>query len=244
MKEKIKNLILLQECDSKIRAVERKRDEMPVKTEIFEKNLNEKILEDNVKFEKLDHLRKERRVLEQTVQDLENKASNSKVKLSNIKSNKEYTALLKEIETLEKSKVHNEDLIIQIMEEIEKLDQECLSIKKEQERDRAQLEHEKSAVEKEIVDLNMEIAELKKQREGYSSSVDRELLGKYNIIKNRKAGVAIGAVIEGICQSCHMNIPPQMFNELRKCNDLMVCPHCNRLVYWGDDEYFSGEISV
>ncbi len=238
MKEKIKNLIFLQECDNNIRSADIKRQRVPLKIQTMEKEFNERISAYNIKFEKLEKLKKERRSLEQTVQDLESKLQSSRIKLNNIKSNKEYAAVLKEIEVLEKTKNREEDQILHMMEEIESLDRECRMIMKEQEKEKERLENDKNEIKKELDELNAKIEVFEKQRQEYCKAVDRELLGKYNMLKDRRAGVAIGAVIEGVCQSCHMNIPPQSFNELRKCRELMACPHCNRLVYWGEDEYF------
>jgi predicted nucleic acid-binding Zn-ribbon protein len=239
LKEKIKNLILLQECDNKIRAIDTKQQNIPLKIQALEKEFNERVSTYNAKFEKLESLKKERRSLEQLVQDLESKCENSRIKLSNIKSNKEYTAILKEIENLEKSKSQNEDQVLQIMEDIDLLDKECLALKQEQEREKDQLELNKNEIEKELDELKGEAAALKKQRSEYYEAVDHDLLSKYNMLKERKAGVAISAVIGGVCQSCYMNIPPQRFNELIKCNNLMACPNCNRLIYWGGDELFT-----
>jgi hypothetical protein len=44
--------------------------------------------------------------------------------------------------------------------------------------------------------------------------------------------VGIIAVIDAVCQGCHMNIPPQMYNELQRGDNLTKCPMCQRLIYW------------
>jgi predicted nucleic acid-binding Zn-ribbon protein len=79
---------------------------------------------------------------------------------------------------------------------------------------------------------------LEKKRVMFCDSIDKELLKRYLLLQGRKGGIAIGSVIGGVCQSCHMGIPPQKFNELIKCDSLSTCPICNRIVYWGEDIYF------
>jgi predicted nucleic acid-binding Zn-ribbon protein len=64
------------------------------------------------------------------------------------------------------------------------------------------------------------------------------MLKTYDLLRARRAEVAISAVVGGICQACHLEIPPQKFNELQRCKEMMSCPHCNRLIYWGEDEFF------
>lgn len=241
MKDKIKGLIMLQDCDSKLKKVEAKKKEAPLKIRNLEDQYNgaEKLFQE--KQARLESLKKERRGMEQRVQDLENKVEKSNVKLSNIKSNKEYSAALKEIEDLNREKNIEEDKILQIMEEMESLEEEWRKCKDEQAILKNQFETDRKEIEKEIALLDEELALLEKERIKYSDAIDQDLLKKYILIRERKGGISIGPVVNGICQSCHMGIPPQQFNELKKCNDLMSCPNCNRLIYWGEDVFFLKE---
>jgi len=238
LKDDIKKLILLQECDNKIKKNNIKRNDVPTRIKKLEETFNEASEIYKTKFDKLDALKKERRILEQAVQDIESKAEKSQIKLNRIKSNKEYTAVLKEIDDLEKDKNKKEDQILQIMEDIEEMNRECERIKVEQEEHKKEFEAEKKEIEGELLVLNEEAKELEKQRVEYYNAVDQKILKTYDFLKSRLAGVAIGSVVNGICQSCHLEIPPQKFNELLKCETMMSCPHCNRFIYWGEDECF------
>lgn len=238
MKDDIKKLILLQECDNKIKANDVKRKDVPVRIKKLEETFNEVSEIYKTKFDKLDALKKERRALEQGVQDIESKAEKSQIKLNSIKSNKEYTAVLKEIDDLEKEKNKKEDQILQIMEDIEEVSRQCESIKVEQEEHKKEFEAEKKEIEAEFLLLNEEAKELEKQRSEYYNDVDQKILKTYDYLKSRLAGIAIGSVVNGIYQSCHLEIPPQKFNELLKCETMMSCPHCKRFIYWGEDECF------
>ncbi|MDB9822394.1 C4-type zinc ribbon domain-containing protein [Deltaproteobacteria bacterium] len=238
MKEKIKKLILLQDCDNKIKEIEAKKEKIPLKIQGFKNIFNKSEMmfkENNDRFESL---KKDRRGLEQIVQDLESKAEKSQIKLSNIKSNKEYTAVLKEIEVFEKEKNQNEDKTLLLMEEIEVLEKRCIEERDELAELKNQFDRDNEEIQKELHELDKKAAVYDKQRKDYCDAADRELLKRYLFLKGRKDGIAIGAVVGGICQSCHMEIPPQRFNELRKCNSMMTCSNCNRLVFWGEDDYF------
>ncbi len=238
MKDNIKKLIILQECDNKIKAIQAKRDQVPVQIAKLEETFEEASSIYKSKFDKLDSLEKERRALEKDVQDIESRYAKSQEKLNNIKSNKEYTAALKEISDIEKEKGKKEDRILQMMEEIESLKAECNDIKGEQEKLREEYEEEKKEIEKELLELDKETQDLISERTGYNSAIDQRMLKTYDLLRDRRAGVAVSSVIGGICQGCHLEIPPQKFNELQRCNEMMSCPHCNRLIYWGEDEFF------
>lgn len=238
MKEKLIGLILLQECDNKINRLKSLKKDCPVNIQKMEDELNARRSAFQADTDRLESLKKERKTSEQTVQELESKKEKSQVKLSNIKSNKEYAAALKEIEDLEKEKSRIEDGIIVLMEEIEKCEKKCHENEKEIEVIRKDFELDKKRIEQELDEMNKESEVLEKKRLELSAKVEKELLSKYDFLKSRKQGVAIASVINGVCQLCHMNIPPQRFYELIRCNELMNCPNCHRLMYWGEDEFF------
>lgn len=239
MKDHLKHLILLQECDKKIKENQVKRDSVPVRIKRLEESFEEASAIYNSRFEKLDSLEKEKRAMEKEIQVIESRAQKSQEKLNNIKSNKEYTAALKEIEDIEKERLKQEDVLLQMMEDIELLKKECAELKVDKENLRKDFDVEKKEIESELLELNKEAEGLNNQRAGYNNSVDSKMLKTYDLLRTRRAGVAISAVIGGICQACHLEIPPQKFNELQRCNEMMSCPHCNRLIYWGEDEFFT-----
>jgi len=238
LKDKIKDLILLQDCDNKIKEINIRKKEAPSKLQNMKRALDEMEMMLKEKNDRLESIKKDRRVMEQSVQDLESKMEKSRIKLSNIKSNKEYTAVLKEIEDQERGKSLNEDNLLQIMDEIEVLDKNCIEGINELAGIKNQFNRTKEEVEKELKELDDRVDVLEKKRTEFCDAMDKDLLKRYLLLKGRKGGMAIGAVIGGVCQSCHMGIPPQQFNELIKCDSLPDCPNCNRMVYWGEDVYF------
>ncbi|MBW1999477.1 MAG: hypothetical protein JRJ29_16140 [Deltaproteobacteria bacterium] len=235
LKEEISLLVQLQDCDDEIRSILNRKKEGPLKIRKLEEKLNafrEKVREDN---DRLQALKKERYSLEQDVQDFENKIAKSNVKLSNIKSNKEYQAALNEIEELKKRKFETEDKVLQIMESVEEVERVCRMNDERQKELEAEFEKEKVEIEKELIRLDKELEKVEAEREKLCQVIDEELLHKYSFLRERKNGQAISAVIDGICQACHMNIPPQRYNELIRGGSLQTCPNCSRLIYWGQE---------
>lgn len=238
MKDQLKILVQLQACDSRISAIVDQKDKAPLRIQKLQNDLltaEEKLREDA---ERLELLVKERREIEQEVQDFENKIDKSNVKLSNIKSNKEYTAALKEIEDLKTAKFQAEDKMIQLLEEIETLEEKKDANKDEQTRLEKDFNNDKIKIEKEISVLDKELEGLQKKSKALGLSMDKEILRRYHFLRERREGQAVSAVVAGVCQTCHMGIPPQKFNELLRGDALMTCPYCNRLIYWGEDEHY------
>jgi predicted nucleic acid-binding Zn-ribbon protein len=238
LKEKIRIVIELQACDNRIREIIRKKDQGPLRIQRLKDELGAVEGQIQRNQDKIEALKKERRKYERDVQDLDGKVEKSALKLSNVKSNKEYTAALKEIDDLKNLKFSTEDRVLQFMEEIEELEEQVVVLRRERMETEDTVRKGIAAIEEEVRSLDGELQELERLRTQLTQSIDRDLLKTYLLLKERKGGLAIGAVIRGVCQTCHLGFPPQNFNEIIKCDSVHTCPNCNRIVYWGEDEAF------
>jgi len=238
LKDNIWQLIQLQDCDNRIKEIIDKKNEGPLRIQRLEDELNTNEIKIQEEYHRLEMLKKDRRKIEQDIQDLEDKIEKSNTKLSNIKSNKEYRAALKEIEDIKKVQFQTEDRAIQIMEDIERLEKLCLENKDKQGEMRIKFEKDKDNITKELDGLSKELKNLEKERNTYYQTMDQDLFKRYAFLKDRKGGHAVSPVVKGVCQTCHLGIPPQKFNELIKGKSLLTCPNCHRIIYWGEDEQF------
>jgi predicted nucleic acid-binding Zn-ribbon protein len=231
-------LIGLQECDTKIRTIEVRKGAAPEKIGKIEKDLSvlEKQLEEELN--RLEGNKKDRRQVEREIDDLEGRIEKSNAKLTSIKSNKEYQAALKEIDDLKREKATLEDQVIGIMEQIEALEVNCESRENDMTKAKKSAEKEKEEIHRELQALDLDLESLQAARNRFCKAIDRDLLSQYDFLRERKGGYAVSSVLQGVCQTCHMNIPPQKFNELIRGDALMTCPNCHRIMYWGDNEQF------
>ena len=69
-----------------------------------------------------------------------------------------------------------------------------------------------------------------------AKSIPADLLAQYERIRKRNNGIGVIPVWKAVCSGCHMNIPPQLYNELQRSNDLLSCPNCNRIMYFQNQE--------
>jgi len=240
LREKMKFLIALQECDSKIQETRKKMDECPMRMASLDKQVKGAELSLAEAKERLDVLKKERRQVERDIEDLEVKKKKSQAKLSNVSTNKEYRAALKEIEELDRNRSMLEDRTLELMEQVEQSEKEIEAASKELDELSKRIEEDKRAIEEEMKELEAHLSGLVKEREQLCKEIDQELLSRYDMLRERRGGLAVSPVISGVCQSCHMGIPPQKFNELIRGDNLMSCPNCQRIIYWGEDEKLKG----
>ena len=234
----MKLLIGLQDCDNKIRDAQNQKKEKPIQIEDLQKELETSEAHLKASLDELELNKRARRESERGIEELEDRIKKSNIKLNNIKSNKEYAAALKELDDIEKEKTRTEDNLIEIMEQIEALEEKCASNKTKGEYLKKNFEIESDEILKELKALDAVLESLENERSEFCKAIDEGLLKKYDILRRNKEGLSISPVVKGICQACHMGIPPQKFNELIRGDTLMSCPYCSRIIYWGEDERF------
>src|SRR3989339_1254832 len=154
MKTRLKLLLDLQTCDNRITEILRKKAEGPLRIKGLRGDLEEIDRQNKETQDKLEGLKKERRGFESEVQELVGKIQKSSIKLSNVKSNKEYAAALKEIEDLKSMQISLEDKILKYMEDIEGLENDLQSRKKKRQEAAAEAEKMTMMVQEEMKELD------------------------------------------------------------------------------------------
>ncbi|MBN2398561.1 MAG: hypothetical protein JXI32_09285 [Deltaproteobacteria bacterium] len=234
MKEQIRLLIELQNITFEINNLTAKRSDLPQKIttlggelEGIEGELKEN--EQRVEMLKTDHKAKETELKNGIEQ-----VRKTKGRLLEVKTNKEYEALLREMEAIEEKNSTVEDEIIRMLEEIDGAGAILKIRAGETAKRRSTYEHEIQKMEEELNSIGSELEKVLQRRDEVRGKIQTSVLRKFDMIKDRKGGRAVVPVWKAVCYGCHMNIPPQMYNELQKNDALMLCPHCERIIYWED----------
>lgn len=236
MKEKLLLLIKLQDCDSQLVKLSAKKKILPGHIEKLDKefcSFKEGIEKNKVKYDELKARHTEN---ESKIKKVNEGIVKTKERMLEVKNNKEYQAMLKEIETAESSRGEIETQIISLLEELDKL---SVLVKKDDEilkQGRNKYEQEKKVIEDDLNAVDADVADWEKKRMDLQKNVPEDLLITYERVKKRNKGVGVTSVWKAVCNGCHMNIPAQLYNELQRSDDLLSCPNCNRIMYYQDME--------
>jgi len=233
--EKLNALLMIQSIDTKFDNISREKEETPKEIEKLRKGLGllDSAVEQNLST--VEELKKERRKVERELEEIDLKLKKSKLRLNEVKSNREYQAVLKEIEDLKDLTFQKEETVIKWMEEIEIQEKKCADNTVRREESQEEYKSKEKAFSQRIRELDKEVQSLNEKRVQLSPNLDEDLLRRYNGLRSHLKGRVVVPVIDGVCQECHLGIPPQQYNELIKGDSLQSCPHCSRIIYWGDD---------
>jgi len=235
VQEDMQRLIELQKLDVSIR-------DMTLQKATREKELSELESEQarieemvNELQEKVAALESECRELDQALLRERDNMKRAEERLPAIKTQKEYVAVLKEIDTAKKFEK-------EIGERIEAKKGETASYTSDRDEKVAELDGLKAKAAERLAAIRSEGAELDAQltsqqaaREELFKAVAKPLQRKYQLLLERRGGLAVVQASQGACLGCNMHLPPQMYNSLMRVADIQSCPHCNRLIYVAEE---------
>ncbi len=232
MQEQLKQLIELQKLESEFQVLEREKIGIPRQLRELEKDYEQFTGQLTIKKQIYEEGSREKLVFEQEIRELENQLSRRKRRLLEMKNNREYQACLREVDNIKREIKEKEDQLLELMTSLEALNEEIQSGEKELELRKEEYERRKGELEKKAVELDKKLKAFDVERKKISKKIDPGLLKKFNFIKDKRNGIAVAPVDNGVCQVCHMNIPPQTFIELQKNEKMHNCPNCQRFIYW------------
>ncbi len=231
MNEVISQLVALQKIDLQLDTID---NEIKQKQDALDK-LAALLLQREADItqlnEQISALEQERRILDLELSEELAHVKSRQSKMMQVQTGREQTAILKEIEDGKQGIKEKEEKIVIIMEEVELLT--------------AQIARQKELVQEESKNLTAETGNTKetieaiiKNKEGQdqnrqqqASQVEAKLLSKYNVLRERRNGLAVANVLAGVCQGCFMSIPPQQYNILLRGDRHLECPVCQRIIY-------------
>jgi hypothetical protein len=231
IKDQISKLIDLQAVDSEIYRLKKERQEKPQQIAELQKKFQDK--KDNLKIleEKTKALQVKIKDSELELQTKEGNIDKAQTQLYQIKTNKEYQAKLVEIEGLKADKSVIEENIIKILDDIDRakidIEKEKAILAEEEKR----FNEQKQQVEGRIKEIEDRLSQLDAKRKQILPDIDKKILDQYERILVNREGLALVSVNNFSCQGCFMNVPPQVVNEIKKKEKLVICEVCSRILY-------------
>lgn len=183
--------------------------------------------------EALEVLKKTYREMESDTRSANDQVRKLNAKLNMVKTNKEYHALLKEIEEIKRDVSNTEDRMLTRLDEVEskeaalQAEEDLLTQSQEKSVETcAEIDQDDSACKDRLTTVT-------DARQELMDKLPASLRTMYTrVVKGQSNGLAVAPVISSVCSGCNVNIPPQMFNELQRCDIVKLCPSCQRIIYW------------
>jgi len=232
MREQIEDLVKLQQIESETVQIKSALNDVPKRLDDLDSGVKkfEQTIEEQERI--INELKKQYRDHESNIQLNLEKEQKIQVKLRSVKNNKEYQALLKEVEDVRGKNSKIEDQMIEFLDRMDTTEKIIATKKDEYTTIFERAKSEKENIQKNAEARKKRLAELEMETAEVSRLVDPNFLRRYSIIKEQDPrGVAVVLVKDAVCHGCNVNIPPQLYNELFRCDSMRFCPNCQRIIY-------------
>lgn len=240
LNQKLSPLIELQKLDLRIMEISEIRRKIPERLHAAEGPLRDatQVLTDTTTA--VEAAVKERRSHEKDLEAHEAHTDKMKSHAASLKTNKEYQAHLFELELANKKRGDFEEKILLTMEKIDQLQKTVKELQEKKTALEKMFAQEKQGLDAQDKELATELAQLQLRHREASVRVEKALLDRYNHVKASRKDHPLAAVRDGICLGCRLQIPPQLIAQVKRSEDLHLCPYCRRILYWEGEPVAEG----
>lgn len=237
MADDLRLLIALQALDTRIAALEAEAARLPREIEAVRAALAGAKKSVDALAAQLETAKKNLRTKERDLDEVNTRRSKFEGRLWEVKTNEEYSAVLREIEEVKRQKARVEEEILGFMEMQERL---VLDLREAEGRHRAreeQARQDERVIGDKLAVVEGELAGVRSERATLAREVPVGVLADYERILKARSGLAVAAVSSGgICGGCRVSVRPQAIQEIRAATALMRCESCGRFLYWQDSQ--------
>lgn len=235
MNDDLLRLVRLQEIMNEVEGLQERIAAIPAEVARFEKELIAAQKDVEAERARVQDVNKDRRRLEMELMGVETKITRYQAQLLDVKTNKEYQAMLHEIDACKAERAALDERILLEMEESEKRHAAVRSMDEKLERRRRETADGKARLDAEIQELNRRIETLEAERRRIAGTVAPLFLEPFLKVARQRKGRALVAVRDERCGGCHVRVMPKLIQQVRRATGLIACDSCKRFLYVPDD---------
>lgn len=228
----LERLIALQKLDSAVHDAERRLADEPERQRALDARLEAARAAVADAKERLTANQTARRAIEKDVAVHQARLSKFRDQLMSVKTNAEYQAMQKEIEYAQTEVKALEDQILERMLEADDLTAALKRAEAGLTTEQKGVDADRRALAAELEGLKQTMARMTADRGELVRSIDRQALSMFELVARRRNGVAVAEARDGVCTICHVRLRPQIFNTIRRNDQIVQCESCQRILYF------------
>jgi predicted nucleic acid-binding Zn-ribbon protein len=228
---KLEALLNLQRIDSQLDEIRRVRGDLPEEV----RDLEDEIAGYEARVKRFDDeitgLNDQIKQRKAATKEAEGLIKRYEEQQTNVRNNREYEAIAKEIE-LQRLEIQISDKKIREAQyNIDQKNTEASGTRLRLDERRKDLETKKSELDGIVAENEAEESKLSAERDGATPAVEPRLLTAYNRIRgNMRNGLAVVLVRRDACGGCFNTVPPQRQADIISHKKIIVCEHCGRIL--------------
>lgn len=232
MRDQLPLIATLQQLDNRLNALQAEVKALPQQLQAYDAACTEArqalaAVEDDI-----ERTERQWRSLEREFDNSQAQLAKTQIKLREVKTNKEYSAVLAEVDTGKQRIAALEDEILELMEAVDSHRQKRRQQERLVQASEQELAQQADRVQQAQAVLAKQVAAEEEERQHIVADLERDLYARYQQLSAIRDRQAVVLVQEGACGGCHLKVQPQLVSELRRQDKLITCPHCQRILLW------------
>ncbi|MDH3598969.1 MAG: C4-type zinc ribbon domain-containing protein [Candidatus Tectomicrobia bacterium] len=232
VRDQLRFLADLQLLDNRLHTLSDKQNQLPQLLQHYEQACAEAqdlLASDHANIEEAE---RQRRSLERRLEDDQAQLVKTQNRLHEIKTNREYSAVLAEIDGSKQRISEIEDQVLDLMEETEQLRQAVQAHEQHMQEATRELERQMEKIETAQQEVTQQMDQCGAERQQVLTHLDADLVAAYEKVASRNGGLGAVLLADDSCGGCHLRIRPQLISDVRKQETIVTCPHCRRILLW------------
>lgn len=236
MQSDLEMLLKLQVIDYDLGELERSKEYLPDMME----NLRREIEETETLYRNTEKELAESKVLQKSLElDLATKQTELKKlqeQMMAIKTNKEYDALISQIDSVKAVINEKETQLIEVIEKIEKMESDIKDFEKRASETKKRNDKELSSLQEKMDSVGTKIQIKESERNNITIRVPKRTISIYERVRKGRGGSVVVAVKKRACGACYKGLPPHLVQELKRGDQIITCDNCGRMLIWQNGE--------
>jgi predicted nucleic acid-binding Zn-ribbon protein len=232
MNPELERLIRLQQLHLEADDARRRIGDIPARSQAIESRIDAARAAVETAGTRLADSQAARRAIEKDLAAIQTRLSKYRDQLMEVKTNREYQAMQKEIEVAQTEVAGFEDKVLERLIEIDELTAAVKNAERALAAEQTAVAAERAALERERAALERTLETNAAARERLVADISPDTLSTFEMLARGRKGVALAEARNGHCTICHVRLRPQVFNEVRRNDSLIRCDSCQRILYF------------
>jgi uncharacterized protein len=173
-----------------------------------------------------------RREIEKDVAVHQGRLSKFREQAMAVKTNQEYHAIQHEISFAQNEIKKREDQILELMVAADELSAAAKKADAALAAEQKAVDADRQALTRELADRTADLQRIADERAAVVAGITPQVLATFELIAKRRGGIAIAEARDGMCTVCHVRLRPQVFNSIRRNDEIIQCDSCNRIMFF------------
>ncbi len=236
MQNQLELLLKLQVIDYDLGELERSKEYLPDMMD----NLNRELEESRTKYETtvtdLETANVKQKSLELEIKTKEANLQKFQQQMMSIKTNKEYDALVAEIDTVKESISNMETELLETIDQVGALEKNIVEFKEKFEQVSENNSRQLEILQQKIDSIGDKTSGKRDERSQITITIPRTVISVYERVRKGRGGSAVVAVKKRACGACYKALTPKKIQDIRRAEQILTCDNCGRLLFWDDNE--------